>query len=113
MPENTVVLFMMARPKDREFEALGMITSSKDREGSVAIIVLMSIFNLRYLLHIVLLKGHFHFLTQGTSSVFFKLPLKYPIGPTCGLLASKNLYSECLQNVTIGTRMAIMSLALH
>ncbi len=37
---NTVVLFMMARPKDHEFGTLDMIASTKDREGSVAITVL-------------------------------------------------------------------------
>ncbi len=37
---NTVVLFIMARPKHREFGALGMIAGTKDREGIVAITVL-------------------------------------------------------------------------
>ena len=37
---DTVVLFMMARPKDHEFGTLDMIASTKDREGSVAITVL-------------------------------------------------------------------------
>ena len=35
--KHTVVLFMMARPKDRDFGTLGMIASSKDREDSVGI----------------------------------------------------------------------------
>ncbi len=37
---HTVVLFMMARPKDCEFWTLGMIAGTKDREGRVAITVL-------------------------------------------------------------------------
>ena len=37
---SIVVLFMMARPKDRKFWALGMIAGTKDRTGSVAITVL-------------------------------------------------------------------------
>ncbi len=35
-----MVLFMMARPKDREFGTLGNITSTKDREGCVGVALL-------------------------------------------------------------------------
>ena len=36
----TVVLFKIARPKDREFLSLGMMAGTKDHEDSVAVTLL-------------------------------------------------------------------------
>ncbi len=35
---SAIYLFMMARPKDREFGTLGKIASTRDREGSVGMV---------------------------------------------------------------------------